>query len=210
MKSVAARRRAYLDRMQASQINPSLVSRNALQKSAYATSVGDFYPKQVILRDLMDGWGIAGPVAFQFEAFNAECYGVSRRFAGPAAVAQFTALVTKYEALGLDVDRLVSVAESCWSTDVGPAQVVLSLPLNGAIGVPIAGNLDWFAAARATGYDVWLYQTANPPAEVSHDQPGIVYPYVGLLNLTNYTWSIRSRNAAAGGPMSALWTFTTI
>lgn len=115
MRSEAQRVAAYDAKMQSSTIDPSLTAMNALQMANHAAHVAIFYPKQMILRDLMNGWGISGPVAFQYEAFNAECYAISRRFAGPAAVFQCGTLVVSYTARGLNGVNLREVALDVWS-----------------------------------------------------------------------------------------------
>jgi hypothetical protein len=196
--------------MQQSQIDPALAAVNARQKANFAASVGASYPKQVLLRDILNTRGLTGPLAFKYEAYAAELFGVARRFAGPARIAAAGHLVDKYLALGLAVDPLTDIAEALWGVDVPPGQTTLLTPANGAPAEPVAGNLTWSAASRASGYDVYLYKTVDPPATVSLDQPGLLYAYAGLANLTNYTWSILSRNEAGAGPMSALWTFTTV
>jgi hypothetical protein len=196
--------------MQSSQIDPALAAVNARQKAKFAASVGASYPKQVLLRDILNTRGLTGPTAFKYEAYAAELFGVARRFAGPARVAAAGHLVDKYLALGLAVDPLTDIAEALYGVDVPPGITTLSSPPNGAAGIAIAGNLTWLAASRASGYDVYLYKTVDPAARVSVDQPGLIYAYVGLTNLTNYTWSVHSQNEAGYGPMSALWTFTTV
>lgn len=210
MRSAIQRRRAFDSRMQSSLIDPSLTAVNARQMTAHAAHVLAWYPKQTVLRDILNTRAITGPDAFQFESFAAELYRVSRRFAGPARVAAAGLLVDKYLALGLAVDPLTDIAEALYGVDVPPSVVTLEQPANNAPAEPVAGNLTWLAAARASGYDVWLYKTVDPPATVSLDQPGLLYAYAGLANLTNYSWSIQARNEAGPGPMSAVWNFTTV
>ncbi len=213
MKSALRRRSGYTARSQSSLIDPVIAAVNARQKAKFAVSVAHSFPLEVQLRNILDGSGIVhvtGSSRGPYRAFFGELIRITNRFAGPSADLQATVVYDQYLGFGLNADLLALIARAIFSLSIEPAVAVLSLPLNGAIGVPIAGNLDWFAAARATGYDVWLYQTVNPPALVSADQPAIFYPYVALVNLTNYTWSIRSRNEGAAAAMSALWTFTTI
>ena len=101
MRSAAQRIAAYDARMQSSQIDPTLTAVNALQMANYASYVAEWYPMQSTLRDWLNAQGFSGTVAFQYEALAGECYAVYRRFSGPAAVAEGTALKAKYLALGL-------------------------------------------------------------------------------------------------------------
>lgn len=211
MRSSLQRARAFDARMQSSEIDPVLTAINAQQKANHAAHVGYFYPKQLLLRDYLNSNALTGPTAFQYEAFNAECYAIARRFSGPAAVAHVTVLATKYFAQGLDAAHLVAIALLVWGWTIplpGPVQHVA--PLDGAPAEPKDGTLVWVPAANATGYDVWLYIQGNPPAEVSHNQAGNTYAYAGLLALTVYEWYIVPRNFAGTGPTHPAWTFTTV
>lgn len=114
MRSEAQRVAAYNAKMQSSTIDPSLTAVNAMQMANHAAHVAVFYPKQMIARDLYNGWGISGPVAFQYEAFNMECYGISRRFAGAAAILQCGVLIVSYTARGLNGVSLRTLALDVW------------------------------------------------------------------------------------------------
>ena len=210
MKSSLSRRNAYRDRMQSSQIDPTLTATVERQKSAHAAHVAAAYPMQVALRAILNDYDLPGMDALLYEAFNNELYALGRRFKGATADSMATILHDKYLSRGGDADILGLIAETIHSITVEPAIPILLLPVNGEPAAPKAGNLTWNAALRATGYDVWLYRTVDPPAEVSHDQPGLLYAYAGLLGLTNYSWYIVGRNAAGPGTKSATWTFTTV
>ncbi len=114
MRSEAQRVAAYDARMQSSQIDPALTAMNALQMANHAAHVAYIYPKQVVLRDLMDTWGISGPVAFQYEAVFQVCYRIDRRFAGPAAVFQCGVVIVQYIAMGLNGVNLRAAALACF------------------------------------------------------------------------------------------------
>lgn len=211
MKSAAARRAAYLARMQSTQIDPTLTATFAGQKSNHARHVGASYPKQLALRAFLNPLGLSGIAVFRLEAFSAEMYAIARRFSGPAASALALTLSHKYELLGVPDAHLCGVMENVWSiSPPDPAQVTLVSPLNGAGAEPKAGNLVWNAAANATGYDVYLGPNAGPVIEVSHDQPGLVYAYAGLAGLTLHDWYVFGRNACGVGVVSATWQFTTV
>ena len=210
MRSAAHRRAAFNARAQSSLIDPTLTATAAGQTARYARAVSSVYPLQVGLRAILDAEGIGGPGALIYEAYFQELVRISRRFAGSAGDLHATTLYDKYLALGGDADALALISETLFSFTIEPAAPVLFSPPNGAPAEPKAGNLVWLAAARATGYDVYLYRTVDPPAMVSSNQPGITYAYAGLLGLTNYSWYIVGRNDAGPGPKSPTWTFTTV
>ncbi len=210
MRSETRRRAGYKVRMQSPLIGPTMEATNPMQKTGYAGHVQASYPMQVALRSILNEYAVPGAGTLLYEAFNNELFALGRRFKGSTADTMATILHDKYLSLGGNADILGLIAESIHSITVEPAIPILLLPANGAPAEPKAGNLTWNAALRATGYDVWLYRTVDPPAEVSHDQPGLLYAYAGLLGLTNYSWYIVGRNAAGPGTKSATWTFTTV
>jgi hypothetical protein len=118
MRSAAQRIAAYNARMQSSQIDPVLTAVNDQQKANFAAYVGDFYPYQLLLRDWLNDEGIHGVLAFQFEAFNGECYSAHRRFSGPSLAAQITVLADKYEDMGVTRADLVEIALSVWGVTI--------------------------------------------------------------------------------------------
>lgn len=118
MRSAAQRIAAYDARMQSSQIDPALTAVNVQQMANHAAHVGAFYPKQLLLRDYFNAQGISGPLAFQYEAFNAEMYHASRSFDGPALIAEGVVLKAKYQALGLDALALSAICLQVWGVIV--------------------------------------------------------------------------------------------
>jgi hypothetical protein len=118
MRSSDQRIAAYNARMQSSQIDPVLTAVEDLAKANYASYIGVFYPYQVSLRDWMNDEDIHGSTAFAYEAFNGEVYSAWRRFAGGTLDAMVTALVDKYEALGLTRARLIAAALTVWGITV--------------------------------------------------------------------------------------------
>jgi len=142
MKSAGRRRAGYDARMQSSLVDPTLTATNAQQKSKYAAHIADLYPKQTILRGILDAAGLAGPAAFPFESFSSEVFAIGRRFDGPAAVAAALALSRKYNRLGYADAVLCSILTAVHSLPLPtPAQVVLVSPANGAPAEPKAGTL---------------------------------------------------------------------
>lgn len=196
--------------MQNTLIDPTLTATADRQKTKHAAHVAALYPMQVALRAILNDYDLPGGDALLYEAFNNELYALGRRFKGATADTMATILHDKYLSQGGNADILGLIAETIHSITIEPAIPVLLTPPNAAPAEPKAGNLTWNAALRATGYDVWLYRTIDPPAEVSHDQPGLLYAYAGLLGLTQYSWYIVGRNAAGPGTKSATWTFTTV
>jgi hypothetical protein len=118
MRSSAQRIAAYDARMQSTQIDPVLSAVNAIASANFASYIGEFYPFQVSLRNWMDTDGVHGTAAFQYEAFNGECYSAWRRFQGPALEAQLTVLVDKYEDLGLARAKLIDISLAVWGVTV--------------------------------------------------------------------------------------------
>ncbi len=77
--------------------------------------------------------------------------------------------------------------------------------------------LRWYAAARATSYDIYFgtsstppkIATLTPPAGVSLTFPGTLYKTVSKSAKRTYYWRIVARNSA-GSTSSATWRFTTL
>jgi hypothetical protein len=118
MRSAAQRIAAYNARMQSSQIDPVLTAMSTQQQANFASYISQFYPFQVLLRDWMNADGIHGATAFQYEAFNGECYSAYRRFQGASLDDQVTVLVDKYEDLGLTRAKLIALALAVWGVTV--------------------------------------------------------------------------------------------
>ncbi len=114
MRTAAQRIAAYQNRMQSTQIDPVLTAVNAMAGENHTAHVLYFYPKQVALRDLLDGEGITPTEFFKYEAYNGELYSLVRRATGAAAIAEKDILVAKYTALGCDAALLASIALTVW------------------------------------------------------------------------------------------------
>jgi hypothetical protein len=91
-----------------------------------------------------------------------------------------------------------------------PDQPVLAAPANGAVNVPVTGNLEWGDASLADSYDVYL-DTVSPPVALLAS--GVTVPtmvaYPVLDNNRTYYWQVVARNVA-GPTASEVWHFTTI
>lgn len=96
MKTDAQRIARYNARMQSSLIDPSLSQINTLAKANFATYENDFYPLQVQLRVLLDGYGIPTTDYAAYEAYHGELYHLNKVAAGASAIVMATILVTKY------------------------------------------------------------------------------------------------------------------
>lgn len=114
MRTAQQRIDAYNARMQSSQIDPVLTAVNAVQQARHTSHVTAFYPKQLLLRDYMNLNGYYGNGAFKLEAYNGECYAISRSFEGPAAIVQCAVLVAKYTSLGCQAAALKEIALAVW------------------------------------------------------------------------------------------------
>ncbi len=102
-----------------------------------------------------------------------------------------------------------------------PAVPVVYLPLNLATAVTtklLTGSyVRWYAAARATSYDVYFgtsssppkIATVVPPAGVSVSFPGTMYKAVTLASKKTYYWRVVAKNST-GSTSSATWKFTTL
>lgn len=197
--------------MQSSQIDPTLVSTNAGQKTRFRRHVLDAYPKQLTLRGYLDSQGIAGPAAFVLEAFSGEALAIGRRFSGPAAADAALSISRKYLDLGSSAASLCAILTNVHAIVLPtPALTILFSPANGAPAEPKAGNLVWLPAVGASGYDVWLGPNAGPVILVSSNQHGLTYAYSGLAGLTLHDWYVISRNVCGVGTVSATWQFTTV
>jgi endonuclease/exonuclease/phosphatase family metal-dependent hydrolase len=75
------------------------------------------------------------------------------------------------------------------------------------VGVATSLTLSWTAATGATGYDV-AFGTANPPPNVSLNQPAVGYSPGALADATTYFWQVNARNSSGVTP-GPVWTFTT-
>lgn len=211
MKSAKARRTAYTSRMESSLIDPTLTAMNPRQKAKFAAYVATFYPKQATLRGILDAAGIGGQAAFPYEAFNAEAFSITRRFTGPAAVADALILSGRYDDLGLVHAVLCAILTQAHGIVLPtPGTPTCVTPVNHAPAEPKAGTLTFLGAANCTGYDVWLGPNAGPVVEVSHNQRGLTYAYSGLAGLTLHDWYIFGRNVCGPGAAAPTFDFTTV
>lgn len=110
MRTAAQRIAHYTARMQSSLIDPVLTAVNAAAVANFTAYAIDFVPKQSQCRAVLDSDGILGPIRFLYEGFNAELYGLSKRYNGTALDAMAQALHDKYEARGAATATLVSIA----------------------------------------------------------------------------------------------------
>ena len=119
-------------------------------------------------------------------------------------------------ALGMLSGTKIS-AQSSATTPGAPAQF---LPTNGAVGVTLSTStgyyLRWYAASRATSYDVYFgtssapgkWTTVTPPVGVSKKYPGTLYASVSWNNGQRYYWRVVAKNAS-GSTSSPTWWFAT-
>lgn len=110
MKTDAQRIARYNSRMQSSLIDPTLSQINTLAKTNFAAYENDFYPRQLQLRVLLDGYGIPTTDYAAYEAYHGELYHLNKVAAGSSAITMATILVTKYEAW-LGVPAAVNLKE---------------------------------------------------------------------------------------------------
>jgi len=118
MRTDAQRIAAYNARMLSSLVDPTLSAVNTMAVANFGAYATDFYAKQQQLRTLLDGWGIATPLYFQYEAFNGEMYHLSKVASGPSAVLMATALVAKYVSAFLVAANLKAIALDIYSITV--------------------------------------------------------------------------------------------
>jgi hypothetical protein len=118
MRTDAQRIAAYNARMLSSLVDPTLSAVNTMACDNFATYATDFYAAQQQLRVLLDGWGIATPQYFAYEAFNGEMYHLSKVASGPSAVLMATALVAKYVSMFLVAANLKAICLDIYSITV--------------------------------------------------------------------------------------------
>jgi len=125
----------------------------------------------------------------------------------------------------LDADDIAAVRKayptstSSITTSV-PATPLAYLPLNLATSVTLTTTsgsyVRWYAAARATSYDVYFGTSSNPPkiatvvppAGMSAYVAGTMFQSVTRASKTTYYWRVVAKNSA-GSRSSATWKFTT-
>jgi hypothetical protein len=94
-----------------------------------------------------------------------------------------------------------STSSLVWSFTTGnqPGLFCLSTPANGALGVPIEGDLTWQASDRATSYEVTLGSNTYTTSTNSY--------HYSVSYGTSYTWNVTATNAdgntiSSNGPFS--------
>jgi hypothetical protein len=94
--------------------------------------------------------------------------------------------------------------------DVAPAQVVGPTPADNATGVLPSTSFSWSPAARAAGYELYLWKTSESAPETPTavlSTPGYT-PTATLDGETSYSWRVDSTNGA-GSTTGTVWQFTT-
>lgn len=210
MRSSKQRIDAYNARSASALLDPARAASALLARRNYAAHANGFVPKQLALRELLNGHPIPTVDYFVYEAFNGEMYHLSSVTAGSAAVTTATALIAKYVAGGADEDLLVEIAVQIWNIIALPAIVYLDEPFPDQVDVPIAGDLSWFNSARATGYDVFLWEDGQPESQIGDNVVGLTQAYAGLVLNTLYHWRVVGRNPYGYGATSAVRDFTTV
>lgn len=210
MRSSKQRIDAYNVRSVSSLLDPARAASALLARRNYAAHANGFVPKQLALRELLNGQRIPTTDFFTYEAFNGQMYHVSRTTAGSAAVTVATALIAKYVAGGADEDLLVQIAGDLWNIIALPAIVYLDEPFPDQPDVPLAGNLSWFDSARATGYDVYLWKDGDPESQIGDNVAGLIQAYAGLQLASEYHFRVVGRNPYGYGASSAVRDFFTI
>jgi hypothetical protein len=115
MKTDAQRIANYNLRMLSTLIDPTLAAVTTMAVANFGAYASDFYAKQGVLRGILNGFGIATSLYFQYEAFSAEIYHLSKVATGASAVTTATALVTKYTALFLPAANLKKICNDVYS-----------------------------------------------------------------------------------------------
>jgi hypothetical protein len=119
MKTDAQRIAAYNARMLSTLVDPTLSAVNTMAVANFSAYATDWYPKQQVLRGILDAAGIATPQYFAYEAFAGEVYHVSKVAGhGTSAVLMATALIAKYVAMFLVAATLKKICLDCFTITV--------------------------------------------------------------------------------------------
>lgn len=88
--------------------------------------------------------------------------------------------------------------------------VSLTVPSNGATGIPYNQTLTWNSVTGATSYDVYFGTSSTNPPLVSTGQisTSYTYPYP-LLPGTQYYWKVVPKNNAGSATNCPIYSFTT-
>jgi hypothetical protein len=91
-----------------------------------------------------------------------------------------------------------------------PEQTSNHVPLCGATGVAVAGNLTWNFGASTTTYDLKFGVAGAMSTVVSNQAAGATgsYAYAGLSPATTYEWQVIAKNAT-GNTNGLIYKFTT-
>jgi hypothetical protein len=114
MKTSAQRIAKYNARMLSSLVDPVLSAVYQLACDSFAAHAVDFVPRQVQLRNLLNGWSIPTTDFGPYEAFHGELYHLSKVCSGAAAITSATVLVAKYVAWGLVEVNLQLIASDLY------------------------------------------------------------------------------------------------
>ena len=97
---------------------------------------------------------------------------------------------------------------SFWAIIEQPAAFGLESPDDEATKQELSGQLEWAAASRADGYDVYFGTNPASLPLVSDGQEGLTWDYSDLECGTTYYWQVVAVNTA-GETESDVWSFTT-
>jgi len=118
MRTDAQRIAAYNARMLSSLLDPTLSAVNAMAVANFGAYATNWYPKQQVLRGILDAAGIATSQYFGYEAFAGEIFHVSLVSSGASAVVMATALVAKYVSSFLVAATLKKICLDCFTITV--------------------------------------------------------------------------------------------
>jgi len=110
MQSAAKRIEHYRNRMLSSEVDPVLAAVVEAQKVNFAAYASEYYNKQLLVHQYLDGEGVEGPEYFNYNAWAGEIYHVSKHQSGAGAVATATSLRIKYLGMGCTAPRLTAIA----------------------------------------------------------------------------------------------------
>lgn len=90
------------------------------------------------------------------------------------------------------------------------SKVILTLPANGAINVPLTSSFVW---EQLTGAGTYEYQCATDNTFTNIVQSGILsgltVPFSSLIDNTTYYWRVRANVSGNVSLWSVIWSFTT-
>ncbi len=93
-----------------------------------------------------------------------------------------------------------------------PSCTTVNAPLDAATSISISTNLDWNAAATATGYKLY-FGTDNPPTSMNNGtnlgNVTLFDPASDLAYNTTYYWKVVPYNSGGDATGCSVWSFTT-